>query len=383
MSGFNFTTFLEAFEQPWLMAILALVLTSWLAIRIIPVVLHLAHLKDLMDEPDFRKVHKVRIPNLGGVGIFVSFTVVLTILASLTNMVVEELRLLTALLSAVTILFFLGVKDDMVGLSPAKKFSGQTIAALMVILVTDLRIHSLEGLLGVGELPYLVSVLFSLFVFLLVINAYNLIDGIDGLAGTVSVIASVAFGTYFVLNEAWLYLLVSFALVGAVRGFLKFNFSHDKKCFMGDSGSMVIGFLLAFQAIGFLTVNGTVGIHYPLSNAPIVTLAILSFPLLDTLRVFLLRAMKGHSPFRADKNHIHHRLLALGMSHKWATASVALFNLIVIGLAFALQPLEINIQLLVLLVLVPTICLLPTMMRRRKGRLVLELPRLAQLKKVA
>jgi UDP-N-acetylmuramyl pentapeptide phosphotransferase/UDP-N-acetylglucosamine-1-phosphate transferase len=365
---------LDLYPKSFILACISVIITSWLAIKIFPVIIHLCQHKNLMDEPGNRKVHLQNIPNLGGVGLFVSFTVAVTALGSIVGLPEQALNKLLALVTGVTILFFLGVKDDMIGLSPAKKFAGQTVAALLVIVATDVRIHSLEGILGVGVLPYYVSVLFSLFVFILVINAYNLIDGIDGLAGAIAVIVSSVFGLLFLFNEQYLWLLVSFALIGSVRGFLKFNLSEKNKVFMGDSGSMFLGFVLAYEAIGFLGLNSTNIGPTVMPNGPILVMAILSFPLLDTLRVFIVRIYKRKSPFTADKNHIHHRLLKLGLTHKQASLLIAGLNLIIILLALLIRDFNINLQLLIIGSVGPLICLLPCAIKKSKrGKIMLAI----------
>jgi UDP-N-acetylmuramyl pentapeptide phosphotransferase/UDP-N-acetylglucosamine-1-phosphate transferase len=233
----------------------------------------------------------------------------------------------------------------MVGLDPAKKFAGQLVAAGLAIFVGGVRIESLDGIFGLGELPYLASVLFTAFVFLLVVNAFNLIDGIDGLAGSLALIATILFGGYFLVAGDTSMAITSFVLVGTLIGFLFFNLSNTKRLFMGDSGSLVVGFLLAFQAVVFLGANQASAPGAILSNAPVIVLSVLAFPLLDTLRVFILRVWKGRSPFSADHNHLHHHLLARGLNHKQAAGLIALKTLLLVALCWTLQDIEIHIHL--------------------------------------
>lgn len=348
-------------KDPFFLGCAALFLSSWLAVKIFPVIIYLCEYKNLMDEPGERKVHEYRIPNLGGVGMFVAFTVSITALGCFAGLTETGMSKLLALLSGVTILFFLGIKDDIIGLSPNKKFIGQVIAGLVVILLTDLRITSLGGLLGIDMLPYLYSVGFTLFVFLLVVNAFNLVDGIDGLAGSIAVTTSTCFGAFFLLNGDLLNLLASFIMIGAALGFLKYNVSEQEKLFMGDSGTLFIGFILAWLAIGFLEQNNVESAGYIVPNAPILVLAALSFPLLDTLRVFTLRILAGRSPFSADKNHIHHRLLAIGLSHRQTSFLIVLMNTFTIITALFIDELEINLQLLLIITVVPLLYLIPFM----------------------
>ena len=214
------------------------------------------------------------------------------------------------------------------------------------------------------------SVLFSIFVFMLMVNAYNLIDGIDGLAGAIATIASAVFGAFFLGVGATPVAVISFVLIGAMLGFLRFNLSHKRKIFMGDSGSLFIGFLLAYQAIMFLNINLTAAQGPVLDNAPVIVLTVLSYPLMDTLRVFFLRAIRGRSPFSPDRNHIHHRLLDLGMSHKQATALLSLKTILLIAVCWNMQETPIHIHLVSMLVMGFVLYLGILAMRRNKIRTI-------------
>jgi|GEM_PF-343628 len=337
--------FYDFILNPYMLAFLGSLLAFILAYRMNPVIIHTVRLKNLMDEPGVRSAHSAKTPTLGGIGLFAAFSLTLMLLGIVVGLERPELLKLLSIMAATMILMFMGIKDDLIDLAPKKKFLGQLVASGIVIFLTDVRITSLEGLLGVGELPYLVSVIFTVFVFILVINAFNLIDGIDGLAGTICIIASLSFGIFFLLNNHYLLALISFSLIGATIGFLIFNLSDSNKLFMGDSGSMFIGYLLAYQGISFLSLNADITSVYIFPNAPILLLATLSFPLLDTLRVFVIRVGERRSPFSADNNHIHHRLLKRGLSHKQTTIILAIINILVIELAILVKDLEINIQL--------------------------------------
>lgn len=317
------------------------------SIRMFPVIIHTVRAKNLMDEPGERKIHATKIPTLGGVGLFVAFTVSLILFGMFVGLERPDLLKLLSLLAATMILLFLGMKDDLIAMSPKKKFVGQLLASAIIIFMTGVRVTSFDGLLGIGELPYAASVLFTLFVFILVINSFNMIDGIDGLAGAIATISSVAFGFFFLLNENYLLVLVSCILIGALIGFLRYNLSESRKLFMGDSGSLFLGFLLAYQGISFLVLNESETASFTITNAPILLLAILSFPLLDTLRVFAIRAKEKRSPFSPDRNHMHHRLLDLGLTHKQATLTLAVSNVLIIGLALLVRDLNINAQLII------------------------------------
>ncbi|WP_422081516.1 MraY family glycosyltransferase [Ulvibacterium sp.] len=335
------------FDNLYFLITCSVAATLLISFRLYPIIIYVVNRKGLMDDPDERSAHANKVPTLGGMGLFIVFSLTIMLLGVLADLSRPELLKLVSLLAATLLLLIMGVKDDLVLMSPKKKLVGQLLAASMVIFLSDVRITHFQGLLGVGELPYWVSVGFTFFVFILVINAVNLIDGIDGLAGSIAILSSVTFGIFFLLNEQYLLSLVSFALTGSVIGFLYYNLSNTQKLFMGDSGSLLIGFLLTYQGVAFLGVNENALASMAVPNAPILLLAILSYPLLDTLRVFSIRVWQRRSPFSADRNHIHHRLLDLGNAHEQATLIVCVCNLCIIGLVFLMGDLNINVQLVV------------------------------------
>jgi UDP-N-acetylmuramyl pentapeptide phosphotransferase/UDP-N-acetylglucosamine-1-phosphate transferase len=361
-------TYLEALlANPFLLGGSFIMAAFMLSLKLYPVIIHLVRDRNLMDEPEERSIHTCKTPTLGGVGLFITFSLSI-ILAVLTFKLVQpDLIKLLSLLAAIIILLFLGIKDDLLVLSPSKKIIGQIVAAYIVIFFADLRIHNLFGLFGVGELPYLVSVLLTIFVFVFIINAFNLVDGIDGLAGAIALTANVAFGVFFLMNDQFLMVLVSFIMAGALMGFLRFNLSATQKIFMGDSGSLFIGFLLAYEAIYFLGMDETLS-TFMVPNAPIIVLAIFSFPIVDTLRVFVIRIYNKRSPFKADRNHIHHGLLRLGINHKQATILVVLSTVFNIEMAIIVSALYINVQLYIVLLAFPMVCLFPLALARNGNK---------------
>lgn len=310
-----------------------------------PTILYVTKEKHLFDEPDDRSVHSLKVPTLGGMGIFFSLVVVITIVGALLNT-----KILLLLLGALTILFFLGLKDDLTVLSARKKFIGQLFAALLLIVFTDTRIIGFSNILDVDILPYWISVIFTLFVYILVVNAYNLIDGIDGLAGSIGLLASLVFIILFIKAEEYSLATVSAALAGALVAFLRLNFSENKKIFMGDTGSMIVGFLLAFFTISFIYKAQTDILTQYHKAAPALALAILFYPLMDTFRVFVIRIFfLKTSPFSPDKNHIHHKFIDSGFSHKVATLLIVCLNLVIIVIAFNCLKIDLNNQILALL----------------------------------
>ncbi|QLG44579.1 MraY family glycosyltransferase [Costertonia aggregata] len=344
-------------------------------------IIYLSNTKNLMDVPGERSMHMNKTPTLGGIGIFITFSLALILFGVFTKLPQEDLIKLLSLLGGTIILLFLGIKDDLITLSPKKKFSGQIISSAIVVIMTDVRIYDLNGILGIGELPYLISVLFSIFIFIFIINAFNLTDGIDGLAASIAIVSSTAFGVYFLLNGSFLLASISFILIGSLLGFLCFNLSDTRKIFMGDSGSMFIGFILVFQGINLLWMNGLESTYFTYNNAPIIVLAAFAFPIMDTTRVFIIRICKKRSPFTADRNHIHHRLLDLGLSHKTATLLICNVNILIVASTILLDVLNINInvQLLIVFIMAPLLCLFPFFMVKEKGKIKFSMPKLAFL----
>ncbi len=298
----------------------------------IPALIKIAKTKNLYDVPEARKSHSEPIPTLGGIAIFAGLIFSITFWTKFS-----EYPQLQYIIAALAIVSLLGIKDDISGLSPFKKLMGQIFAAFVITIWGDIRISSMFGIFGIGELPEIISIFFSVFTILVIINSLNLIDGINGLSGTTGIIASTTFGVWFYLVDPNSQLaIVAFALSGALAAFLRFNISPSK-IFMGDTGSMSLGLILAVFAIEFININTYYTGSYAIESAPIIAMAIILFPLFDLLRSFSLRIKHGKSPFRPDKNHIHHMLLALGLSHSYSTFIINIFSVLMIVIALLLK----------------------------------------------
>lgn len=309
----------------------------------LPIIIKVSNLKNLMAEPNNRDVHSTKTPNLGGVAIFVAIFLMIPFLGNYF----ETTQLLN-LSGSMLIMFFIGLVDDLIGMRPKSKLIGQILVALSITLLTNLRIENLFGILGIYELPYVISVFTTVLVYVTIINAYNLIDGVDGLAGSFAITANLIFGCIFYMNGNYFLSALSMALIGALVSFLIFNFSKTKKIFMGDTGSMLIGFLLAYQAINFMTVGFNENFTMIDSKSVIYFLALFSFPLVDTIRVFFIRIKAGKSPFSADNNHIHHNLLAYGLKHWEISLISSMYTLFLVTGVFLFNGLETNQLVLVL-----------------------------------
>ncbi len=294
---------------------------SWaflIAIFAVPSIVRVAHLKNILDQPNFRTVHEELTPRLGGLAMFAGFMSALTIFADLDNGVQQ-------LLAGCVILFFIGLKDDLIAISAMKKFAVQVLATGIVMFIADIRVTSFQGIFGIGELQVGISYAFTFVVIIGITNSINLIDGLDGLAGTLIIVICTTFGVYFYLyggSNYGNYAAVAFCLVGGVTGFLRYNFKRAI-IFMGDTGSLLCGFIIAVLAIQFIEMR-------QVESAPSIALGIMFIPIFDTLRVFAIRIMKGNSPFIPDKNHVHHRLLAMGLSQVSTVLTLALINGLII-----------------------------------------------------
>jgi UDP-GlcNAc:undecaprenyl-phosphate GlcNAc-1-phosphate transferase len=294
---------------------------SWaflIALFAVPSIIFVAHLKNILDQPNLRSTHEVVTPRLGGVAVFAGFMSALTIFANLGNGVQQ-------LLAGCIVLFFIGLKDDLVTISAFKKFVSQLLATGIVMFMADIRITSFQGILGIDMLPVGLSYAFTFLVIIGITNAINLIDGLDGLAATIVIIIAAIFGWYFHLyggSRFGNYAVVALCLIGGMLGFLRYNF-HRATIFMGDTGSLVCGFIVSILTIQFIEMRAV-------ESTPSVALGILFVPLFDTLRVSFIRILKGMSPFAPDKNHIHHRILAMGFQQISTVLILGFINCLVI-----------------------------------------------------
>ncbi len=317
----------------------------------IPYIIKVSEIKHLFDEPsEDRKIHVKRTPNLGGMAIFASF-----FFTTLFFVPGETFRYLNYLLCALLILFVVGLKDDLVGLSPSKKFIAQIAAAFIIAYFGDIRITGLHGVFGIHTINFWVSIGFSLFLIILIVNAFNLIDGIDGLAGIIGFIVFTIYAVGFYMMGYTSLSLISVALMGSILGFLRYNLS-PAKIFMGDTGSLLIGLIAAALTIKFVDLNRPIytavtdGLH--IQAAPVVAISILIIPLFDTLRVFSIRALSGKSPFTADRNHLHHKLLDRGYGHTQAALILAAINFLFIAVIFFAKDFGMTFSLIVLAVMI-------------------------------
>jgi UDP-N-acetylmuramyl pentapeptide phosphotransferase/UDP-N-acetylglucosamine-1-phosphate transferase len=310
----------------------------------IPVIIEVAKDKKLFDEPGERKVHKAVIPTLGGLGIFGGF-----IIATLIGVPPADASVLQYFVAAIMIIFFMGIKDDVLILTATKKFVGQLIAAGIIIKFGGIQITNMYGFLGVYELAPTASFLLTLFTIVVITNSFNLIDGVDGLAGSLGLLTTLIFGAYFYFSGYPLYAVMALSLAGSLVAFLIYNF-NPAKIFMGDTGSLLIGLVNSILVIKFITTASDPAAAIPLQSAPALGFAILLVPLFDTLRVVSHRILNRRSPFCPDRNHIHHVLLDIGFSHKMISLTCIIANILFIALAYFLRSTGTSIVMLTLAV---------------------------------
>ena len=325
-----------SFSVPsWILSIFGFFIAFIVTYFAIPIIVKGAKYKGLYAESNDRGSHEEPIPVLGGVGIFAGFILSTNVIAG-AYFTFEQSYLITGLI----VIFIVGVKDDLMGGKPWKKLLGQILAILIICVLADVRINSLLGFLGIGDIPYLLSIFITIFVMTVVINGFNLIDGIDGLASGIGILVSLVLGVWFYLTKNIACTVMCSALGGALIAFFYFNvFSKRNKIFLGDTGSLTIGLVLGVLMIRFLQLEPSVEGIAIIKSAPAFAVSLFILPLFDTLRVFSIRIFQGKSPLKADHQHIHHRMLELGFSHLQSTIILLSVNLAFIVVCYLLQDL--------------------------------------------
>lgn len=332
----------------------------------IPSLIKIAKEKHLYDEPDTtRKKHFQKIPTLGGIAIFSGTLISFTFFADL-NQIPE----IGYILSAVIILFFTGVKDDIIPLVVWKKMTAQIAATAIIVSKGNIVLVGFYGIFGIQDLPYLLQTGLSFFTILIIINSFNLLDGINGIAGAISLLVCIIFSFLFFNLNQYNWAILSASTSGGTLAFLYFNFRKKASIFMGDTGSLTIGIVSAILSIEFINLASTnPQFGYISDFYPILTFSILIIPLFDTLRVFAIRILNKKSPFSGDRNHLHHFLLDIGCNHLQATTILVLLNIFLVVLTFSLYKFP-----LLALSLILTICflfsILLSWLRRNKQKRV-------------
>ena len=312
-------------------------LALFISLVLIPSIIDIARAKSYVDAPNNRTSHAGTTPTLGGIAIFIG-----SIIAFLMFVNAGSMPSFQYIIAGVLIIFFIGFKDDIIGISPYKKFLGQVMAALIVIEFGRIMLTNLHGLFYIYPITYNFGLVLSVITIIGVTNCFNLMDGIDGLSASLAILANIAFGTWFYLVGEYDWAVLSAGVTGATLGFLYFNvFSKRHKIFMGDTGSLFLGFIISLVAIRFNEASVTATGLFAVEAAPAVSIGFLMIPIFDTLRVFITRIVRNRPPFSPDKTHIHHYLLELGFSHGKATLLLTAAGLLFIALSIWLKHLTV------------------------------------------
>lgn len=309
---------------------LSLAISFTIVYFVIPKIIKVSKIKKFFDVPNHRSAAKHIVPTLGGIAIYAGFR--LGQILSLNSFNTNELKYLSA---GVLVMFLLGLKDDIIGTSAKSKLFIQVITALYVVILGHYRITNLNGLLGIREIEYFTGIILSVIVIVGIINSLNLIDGIDGLASGIGILISTVFGILFLIAHDYIYAITCFSLTGSLIAFFLYNvFGTANKIFMGDTGSLILGIIVALITIHFIEFT-------PISSTAIfgssaIALAIIIVPVIDTIRVFVIRILQKRSPFSPDMNHIHHNILKLTGNHLASSSIIIAVNALIIILSFIL-----------------------------------------------
>jgi len=302
-----------------------------LTLLMLPPLIRLAKVRGLFVPTNYRKVHKDQVSALGGLAIFSSVLISFLLFVDAVNF--PDVRYVTA---TALLMFFVGLRDDFHPVSVRMKLFSQLLAVVVLVFFADIRIdflsHTFDGNIGV-----ILDSALSIFLMLWVINSFNFIDGIDLLASLYAFIVFALLGIWFFITDQFDYSLLLLSLSGAFLAFMIFNYSPSK-IFMGDTGTLSVGLLLAITLLKFDDVNTLIaGSPYQFYSAPGIAFGFISIPFIDSARVAFVRISRGVSPFKADKNHIHHLFLRLGWSQNKVAISIGLFLIMIIAINYILD----------------------------------------------
>ena len=320
---------------PFIFSLFTVIISSFIFTdRIIPVIIKKVTQKKLYVEPNIRSSHIKKTPSLGGISFYLS---ILTGLLFLN--IFDFYTINYQFLGAITLMFLLGLRDDIKPLSAIFKILFQSLSILLFLSASDLYISSFHGFLGIYQLPIWFSYMSSYFILLFIINAYNLIDGIDGLAGMIGIYISLVFALFYFFIGLYFYSLIAILIISFLIAFLKYNLSDNNKIFMGDTGSLVVGLLLGILTLRFLSLDilQLHAINVRPENSIIILLSILFIPVFDVLRVIVIRLLNKRKPFGADRSHLHHLFIDKGLKHKKASITITLINIIIFIFVYSIN----------------------------------------------
>lgn len=316
------------YVQMLLPSVVSLLVVLWIH----PKLVRIAQDKNIVDNPDARKLQRTPIPVLGGVAVFFGVVVGL----GLTGIWSDDATVFPIVV-AMMIMLYTGTMDDILNLSPALRFLIEIITVLLLIYAGGYRLDSFHGLWGIGAIQEWLAVPLTVFAAVGIINAINLIDGVDGLSSGYCIMACTMFGVLFYLCGDRAMAVLAVVCVGSLVSFFFHNvFGKTSKMFIGDGGTLVMGIVMSTFVVRTLQ-NGSAASEYVSANMGLIpfTLSVLSVPIFDTLRVMSRRILRGTSPFHPDKTHLHHLFIGLGFSHAMTTVSILTLNTLVVGAWYA------------------------------------------------
>lgn len=331
------------FSQQGILVLASFGLSVLFGLMIIPLIVRFCRRKGLYDHPDMRKIHKTNIPRLGGISFFPTMMLAAFVVimahgqnTGIDNKIAFSRWTLTFFIS-ILIVYGIGIVDDILGLGAKTKFTGQAIAALLLPL-SGLYVNYLYGFMGIGEIPFWLGLPLTVFVIVFACNAINLIDGIDGLSAGLSFIALSGFLVCFMSDGLFYYSVLIAGLMGVLAAYAYFNIwgkpEKKTKIFMGDSGSLTLGFILGFLFVKYVMVNPQSTIFHDDAFSVAFTLVIV--PMFDVVRVSLARMSHHRHIFKADKNHIHHKLMRAGLTQHQTLCTILAMALLFIAVNFLL-----------------------------------------------
>jgi len=322
-------------QHKWILLLFIFSLSFTIVFFTLPQVISVAIKKKLYDEYlETRKVHRHYIPNLGGIAIMIAF--IFSSMLFIPHLLIPEWRIIIA---AGLLTFMMGLKDDLVGLSPIIKINAQFITASIVSICLKLQVAEFYHLFADDIFNIWIDLLITSITIVFLINAFNLIDGIDGLAGSIGIFYALCFAYLFYTSGDFGWSMLTLSLAGALTAFLFYNLTPSK-IFMGNSGSYLIGFFAATFGLRLYNLslnNVSTDTYLQIQSCFALIASILFIPIYDTIRVMVLRITQNVSIFKADSNHIHHRLLSAGCTHIQATIILLLTNIFLVSVAVYLQ----------------------------------------------
>jgi UDP-GlcNAc:undecaprenyl-phosphate GlcNAc-1-phosphate transferase len=304
----------ELLDLPILTALIISVISFSQVYILVPNIMKIVIKRNLNDVPDQRSSHKKATPTMAGVAFFFALIVSLFLIQKFDTDLIS-----ISLIASTSLIFLVALKDDLVSVRPSVKIIIELFSIIILIYFTDFHVAlDFHGFLGLNQLPSMASYLIVIIGMLAIINSYNLIDGIDGLAAIVAIIIFSSFGLiFFIAGGLWFYVLICCSFIGMLSAFLIYNFSNNNKIFMGDTGSLFIGFYIAICSIKFIDMetSSLANFSFLPENIFYILLSILWIPIFDMIRILFVRIKAKKSPFYPDRNHLHHILIDNGFRH--------------------------------------------------------------------